>query len=74
MRGTIDFEAINIAALRNGRAFVESLLPGGKFRSLEYIVRNPRRNDQHPGSFPINYRSAGGRIFLAVTAAEISCR
>jgi hypothetical protein len=77
MRGTIDFEAINIAALRNGRAFVESLLPGGKFRSLEYIVRNPRRNDQHPGSFTINYRSGrwkdfssgdGGRDFVSLVA------
>jgi hypothetical protein len=33
------------------------LIPGGKFRSLEYIVRNPRRTDQNPGSFSINYRT-----------------
>jgi hypothetical protein len=56
MSDVIDFDGINVAALRNGRSFVESLLPGGKFRSLHYIVKTPSRNDQHPGSFSINYR------------------
>jgi hypothetical protein len=41
MNGAIDFAGINAAALRNGRAFLEYLLPGGKFRSLEYVVKNP---------------------------------
>jgi hypothetical protein len=41
MSGQIDFDGINTIALRNGRSFVESLLPGGKFRSLEYVVQNP---------------------------------
>ena len=57
MRGPIDFERINAAALRNGRALLQQLIPGGTFRSLEYIVRNPRRDDKHLGSFKINYRS-----------------
>ena len=57
MTTSIDFDGINEAVLRNGRAFVQDLIPGGKFRSLEYIVRNPKRDDQHPGSFSINYRS-----------------
>ena len=32
----IDFVAINNAALARGRTFLEALIPGGKFRSLEY--------------------------------------
>jgi hypothetical protein len=57
MSGPIDFERINAAALRTGRSFVESLIPGGKFRSLEYVVKNPCRDDRRPGSLSINYRS-----------------
>jgi len=57
MSGPIDFDEINRAALSSGRSLLESLLPGGRFRSLEYVVRNPRRADQHPGSFTINYKT-----------------
>jgi AAA domain len=53
----IDFAGINYAALARGRTFLETLIPGGKFRSLEYIVRNPTRDDKNPGSFTINYRT-----------------
>ncbi|HUZ32649.1 MAG TPA: DUF3631 domain-containing protein [Xanthobacteraceae bacterium] len=60
---TIDFEEINAAALRSGRALVQDLIPGGKFRSLEYVVRNPKRADQHAGSFSINYRSGVWKDF-----------
>ena len=57
MTQSIDFDGIKAAALRSGRSFVQDLIPGGKFRGLEYIVRNPKRDDQHPGSFSINYRT-----------------
>ena len=63
MMTPIDFDGINAAALRNGRSFVESLLPGGKFRSLQYVVKNPCRNDRRPGSFSINYRSGPWKDF-----------
>jgi hypothetical protein len=53
----IDFDAINRAASVDGRSLVERLVPGGKFRSLEYRPLNPRRNDHNPGSFSINYRT-----------------
>jgi hypothetical protein len=53
----INFAAINRAALADGRSVVRRLIPGGTFRSLEYVVRNPRRNDRKPGSFSINYRT-----------------
>jgi hypothetical protein len=57
MRHPIDFDGIKAAALRNARSLLPDLIPGGKFRSLEYIVRNPRRVDRKPGSFSINYRT-----------------
>jgi AAA domain len=59
----IDFAGINNAALARGRNFLEALIPGGKFRSLEYIVRNPRRDDRQAGSFSINYRSGVWKDF-----------
>jgi putative DNA primase/helicase len=73
----IDFEAINRAAGANGRSLVERLVPGGKFRSLEYRALNPRRNDNSPGSFSINYRTGrwgdfatgdGGGDFVSLVA------
>jgi hypothetical protein len=63
MTTPIDFDGINAAALHNGRSFVESLLPGGKFRSHEYVVKNPCRDDRRPGSFSINYRSGRWKDF-----------
>jgi hypothetical protein len=57
MRGSIDFERINAAALCSGRALMQQLIPGGSFRSLEYVVRNPARDDKNLGSFKINYRT-----------------
>lgn len=57
MTALIDFDNINAAALRNGRPLLPTLLPGGTFRSLEYVVRNPRRNDTSPGSFKINFKT-----------------
>jgi hypothetical protein len=55
----INFQRINDAA----RAVLPSLLarwlPGGHLCGREYVVRNPRRADRHPGSFRIN--TATGR-------------
>jgi hypothetical protein len=38
-------------------ALCQRWLPGGKFIGREYVVRNPRRNDQRPGSFAVNVRT-----------------
>jgi DNA primase len=57
MMHPIDFEAINAAALRIARSLLHELLPGGKFEGDEYVVRNPLRNDQNPGSFKINSKT-----------------
>jgi hypothetical protein len=48
-----EFTAMNQFAKRNMTVFLEKLLPGGKNRSNEYVVRNPKRADKHPGSFKI---------------------
>lgn len=61
----IDFHGINQAALRNARSLLPALIPGGKFRSLEYVVRNPTRNDRQTGSFSINYRTGVWKDFAS---------
>ena len=63
--GAIDFRGINAAALRNGREFVQGLLPGGKFSGNEYVVKNPRRDDRAPGSFKINIRTGVWKDFAS---------
>jgi hypothetical protein len=55
----IDFEGINAAAQCAYQDLLPSLIPGGKFIGEEYIVRNPRGNDQHAGSFKINFANGG---------------
>jgi hypothetical protein len=66
----IDFEAINRAALLNGRTLVRELVPNGKFRSLEYLTCNPRRNDRTLGSFSINYRTGIWKDFASGDAGR----
>jgi hypothetical protein len=55
MTRSIDFEGINNAARSNGRSLLIALIPGGKFNSSEYTVRNPSRADKNAGSFSINF-------------------
>ena len=57
MRHPIDFDGIKAVALRSARQLLQQLLPGGKFQGDEYVVRNPLRNDQHAGSFQINWKT-----------------
>jgi putative DNA primase/helicase len=49
--------AASSRALSRPRSFLQELIPGGKFRNQEYVVRNPTRDDKNPGSFTINYRT-----------------
>jgi hypothetical protein len=53
----IDFDSINRAAVPMLPALCQRWLPSGKFTGREYVVRNPRRNDQRPGSFSVNVRT-----------------
>ena len=50
----IDFSRINRSALSALPSLLARWLPGGKRYGHEYVVRNPRRADGHPGSFSIN--------------------
>ena len=49
-----DFRAINAAALAALPALLARWLPDGRREGNEYVARNPRRHDRHPGSFKIN--------------------
>ena len=73
----IDFDGINQAATRDYRSLLSNLIPGGKFRGPEYVAKNPCRNDQHPGSFSINFKTGvwkdfangnGGSDFVSLVA------
>ncbi len=50
----ITFDAINRAALANAQEIVRRWLPDGRVEGQEYVARNPRRADRHPGSFKVN--------------------
>lgn len=52
--GPIDFAAVNRAALGRLPDILARWLPGGRIEGREYVVRNPKRHDQRPGSFKIN--------------------
>ena len=52
--GTIDFGAVNQAALDRLADILARWLPSGRIEGREYVVRNPKRHDQRPGSFKVN--------------------
>ncbi len=56
-RQRIAYRRIARAALVQCDAVLAQWLPGGQVRSGEYLVRNPKRADDKPGSFSINIRS-----------------
>jgi hypothetical protein len=51
---SVDFAEVNRAALATFLAVLRRLLPEGKIVGREFVARNPRRADRHPGSFKIN--------------------
>ncbi|MGB4101013.1 MAG: hypothetical protein WBK91_03805 [Alphaproteobacteria bacterium] len=50
----LDFKAINRAALGSLPVLLARWLPDGKRVNGEWVARNPRRADNHAGSFKIN--------------------
>jgi len=52
------------AALAYADALVVRWLPGGQREGDEYVVRNPRRIDDKPGSFKINIRTGAWADFV----------
>ena len=82
MNTPIDFDGINRAALAVARSLLPDLIPGGKFRSLEYVVKNPCRDDRTAGSFSINYKTGlwkdfasqdGGSDIVSLVAYQRNC-
>jgi hypothetical protein len=53
-RQTVDFHAVNKAALSALPVLLARWLPGGQREGREYVARNPRRADRTLGSFKIN--------------------
>jgi hypothetical protein len=49
-----DFARVNRAALGRLTDILARWLPGGRVEGREYVVKNPRRRDQRPGSFKVN--------------------
>jgi hypothetical protein len=56
-RPSIDFAAINAAALAQLDSLLREWLPAGKRVGGEWVARNPNRDDRHAGSFSVNLRS-----------------
>lgn len=50
----IDFKQIAREALDHSLPLLMEFLPGGRVLGREYVVKNPRRGDRHPGSFSVN--------------------
>jgi putative DNA primase/helicase len=63
MSNPIDFDGINQAALSEARSLLQDLLPGGKFSSSQYVVKNPNRDDGKAGSFTINHEKGVWKDF-----------
>ncbi|MCW5713448.1 MAG: hypothetical protein KIT43_02875 [Bauldia sp.] len=50
----MDFNAIGDAARGRLTELVSRWLPEGRLIGREWVCRNPRRADRHPGSFKVN--------------------
>ena len=50
-------EAHQLLKQQGYRAYIQNLLPGGKWQNSEWIVKNPTRNDDKAGSFLANGNS-----------------
>ena len=57
IRGRVDFDGINRAALTLLPAIMQRVLPGGRREGHEYLALNPRRGDRRLGSFKINLKT-----------------
>ena len=65
----IDFCLVNRVALVALLGLLERWLPGGRTEGAEYVALNPRRSDQHLGSFRVNLRTGRWADF-AVTGVR----
>ena len=56
-RRSLDFSAVNAAALPALPALCARWLPDGKCCAREYVALNPTRPDRRAGSFKVNLRT-----------------
>src|ERR1700730_11890587 len=54
---SLDFGRVNRASLAALPWLLQRWLPGGRIEGVEYVALNPRRSDQHLGSFRVNTRT-----------------
>ena len=84
-RAGCDFDVVNNIARAHLPALLSRWLPDGCRQGNEWIARNPRRPDRHPGSFLVNLRtgkwadfaigvSGGDPVSLAAYLAGIGQR
>lgn len=52
--GSLDIKNVATSALQRAEEVVSHWLPDGKRQGHEWVARNPKRDDQRPGSFSIN--------------------
>ena len=57
MRQTLDFAAINSAALSALPVLCARWMPDGKRIGREYVAKNPTRPDRRAGSFKVNLQT-----------------
>jgi putative DNA primase/helicase len=54
---TVQFSAVNQAALQSWESTLREWLPSGKREGAEWVALNPTRADNKPGSFRVNTRT-----------------
>jgi hypothetical protein len=57
MKRCINYERIGRDALDRLPLLLLRWLPDGRREGSEWVARNPKRNDENPGSFKINLRT-----------------
>ncbi len=70
-RHSIDFAAVNAAALAALPAILLRWLPDGRRLGAEWVCRNPTRADRHAGSFSVNIGTGRWSDFATGTAGAI---
>lgn len=81
MGNRIDFQRVNQAALSHIESIVQRWLPDGKRAGVEWIAKNPLRNDRRAGSFKVNLATGNWGDFstgdyggdIASLAAYLHC-
>src|SRR4051812_45661825 len=46
-----------VLALENVQTILERWLPDGKYKGQEYVILNPKRQDNNEGSFRVNWKT-----------------